>query len=163
MKPIQIIPASLEHWGDIWRIFHHVIQTGDTYVYSPETTREQMMSLWFGEKFFTYVALIEGQVAGTYLLKPNYSGLGSHVANCSYMVDSSFRGQKVGKGMAEHSLQEAKAKGFLSMQYNIVVSTNTVAVELWKSLGFRIIGTSPKAFRHLELGLVDSFIMHRDL
>jgi GNAT superfamily N-acetyltransferase len=163
MKPIQIILACPEHIDDIWRIFYHVIQTGDTYVYSPKTTREQMMSLWFGENYSTYVALIDGKVAGTYFIKPNYSGFGSHVANCSYMVDPTFRGQKVGKRMAEHSFQEAKTKGFLSMQYNIVVSTNTVAVELWKSLGFRIIGTSPKAFRHNQFGLVDTYIMHRDL
>ena len=163
IKPIQIISAGPEHWDDIWRIFHQVVQTGDTYVYSPETTREQMMSLWSGVPICTYVALIEERVAGTYILKPNFPGLGAHVANCSYMVDSSFRGQKIGKRMAEHSFQEARAKGFLTMQYNIVVSTNTVAVELWKSLGFRTIGISPRAFYHCKLGLVDSYIMHREL
>jgi ribosomal protein S18 acetylase RimI-like enzyme len=43
------------------------------------------------------------------------------------------------------------------------VSTNTRAVELWKSLGFTIVGTVPEAFRHLRLGLVDLHIMHRRL
>jgi len=44
-----------------------------------------------------------------------------------------------------------------------VVSTNTGAVELWKRLGFRIVGTLPEVFRHRELGLVDAYVMHRFL
>jgi len=118
MKPLQIISATSKHRDSIWRIFHQVVQTGDTYVYVPETTREQINSLWFGDPISTYVALIDGQVAGTYILKPNFPGLGAHIANCSYMVDSSFRGQKIGKRMAEHSFQEAKTKGFLAMQFD---------------------------------------------
>jgi len=34
----------------------------------------------------TYVALAEGQMVGTYYLKPNQPGLGSHVCNAGYMV-----------------------------------------------------------------------------
>ena len=60
-------------------------------------------------------------------------------------------------------LKLAKEEGFLAMQFNIVVSTNTSAVKLWQSLGFKIIGTSPKSFNHKELGLVDSYIMHQHL
>ncbi len=49
------------------------------------------------------------------------------------------------------------------MQFNFVVSTNTGAVALWKKLGFNIVGILPKAFRHLALGLVDAYVMHRFL
>ncbi len=34
------------------------------------------------------------------------------------------------------------------MQFNAVVESNFVAVRLWRSLGFRIIGTVPEAFEH---------------
>jgi RimJ/RimL family protein N-acetyltransferase len=37
------------------------------------------------------------------------------------------------------------------MQFNFVVSTNTAAVALWQKLGFAIVGTLPKAFRHQRL------------
>jgi hypothetical protein len=30
------------------------------------------------------------------------------------------------------------------MQFNSVVSTNAAAVHLWKTLGYQIIGTTPK-------------------
>jgi hypothetical protein len=44
-----------------------------------------------------------------------------------------------------------------------VVSTNTAGVSLWKKLGFAIVGTPPKAFRHATLGNVDAYVMHRFL
>jgi ribosomal protein S18 acetylase RimI-like enzyme len=65
--------------------------------------------------------------------------------------------------MCEHSLQEARAKGFEAMQFNAVVSTNQRAVALWKRHGFAIIGTVPKAYKHRTLGPVDLHIMHRFL
>ena len=53
--------------------------------------------------------------------------------------------------------------GYLAMQFNFVVSTNTPAVKLWQQLGFEIVGTLPKAFQHAELGLVDAYVMYRFL
>lgn len=49
------------------------------------------------------------------------------------------------------------------MQFNIVISTTENAVRLWQKFGFKIIGTTPKAFRHNKLGLVDTHIMYKDL
>ena len=49
------------------------------------------------------------------------------------------------------------------MQFNFVVSTNTAGVELWKKLGFEIVGTLPKTFEHATLGKVDAYVMHRFL
>jgi hypothetical protein len=50
-----------------------------------------------------------------------------------------------------------------SEQFNFVVSTNTAGVELWKHLGFAIVGTLPKVFRHRTLGDVDAYVMYRSL
>ncbi len=49
------------------------------------------------------------------------------------------------------------------MQFNYVVSTNAPAVELYRKLGFAVVGTLPAAFRHRTLGLVDVYVMHRFL
>jgi ribosomal protein S18 acetylase RimI-like enzyme len=65
--------------------------------------------------------------------------------------------------MCLHSLDHARAQGFLAMQFNFVVSSNTRAVKLWQSLGFVIVGRLPQAFRHLRLGLVDALVMYRKL
>lgn len=150
-------------WDAIWTIFHAVVREGDTYSYDPETTKEQGRALWMSSQVATYVACRGGQVVGTYFIKPNQPGLGSHVANAGYMVDSGEAGQGVGRAMCEHSLDEARRAGFLAMQFNFVVSTNERAVVLWQKMGFRIVGTLPKAFRHSKLGLVDAHVMHRFL
>ena len=79
------------------------------------------------------------------------------------MVRADARGQGIARAMCRFSLEEAKRQGYLSMQFNYVVSTNTRAVELWQSMGFAIIGIAPKSFRHAQFGLVDIYIMHRML
>lgn len=155
--------AREDDFGDIWQIFHEVVSRGDTYAYDPDTTPEQARALWMSPSVATFVACVGPEVVGTYTLKPNQPGLGSHVANASYMVKAAARGRGVGQAMCEHSLEEARRLNYLAMQFNFVVSTNEAAVALWKRCGFSIVGTLPKAFRHPRMGLVDAYVMHRFL
>ena len=148
----------------VWNIFSRVIQKGDTYVFYPDTPKEALDIHWFADYMDTFVAVDgDDKVLGTYIIKPNQMGFGNHIANCSYMVSPEAQGKGVGKLLCENSIQYAKESGYLGIQFNIVVSTNTVAVELWKKYGFRIIGTTPKGFRHAELGFVDTYIMYKEL
>ncbi len=147
----------------IWEIFESVVKDGDTYAFAPGTSKETFLNLWFGAPVRTYVAVADGEILGTYFIKPNQPGLGAHIANCGYMVHPAARGQGIGGKMCEHSLSVAKELGYKGMQYNIVVSTNTKAVELWKKFGFRIIGTIPGGFRHIRLGYIDAYIMFREI
>ncbi len=147
----------------IWEIFHAVVAKGDTYAYDPETTKEQARAAWMAPQVSTYVALLDGEIVGTYILKANQPGLGAHVANAGYMVHPERAGRGIGRALCAHSLDGARRAGFLAMQFNAVVSTNEPAVALWRKMGFTVIGTVPKAFRHRELGLVDLLVMHRFL
>ncbi|MDA1354587.1 MAG: N-acetyltransferase, partial [bacterium] len=110
-----------------------------------------------------YLAEDNGLVLGTYILKANQIGLGAHIANASFMVSPDHHGKGIGRAMAQHCLIQAKESGYNAMQFNIVISTNTSAINLWQSLGFQIIGTTPKAFNHQTLGLIDSHIMFKAL
>jgi L-amino acid N-acyltransferase YncA len=147
----------------IWEIFHAVVAKGDTYTFDPGTTKEQARAIWLAPGLSTYVALLDGEIVGTYILKANQPGLGSHVANAGYMVRPDRSGRGIGRTLCEHSLDEARRAGFLAMQFNAVVSTNQPAVALWRKMGFAVVGTAPQAFRHRQLGLVDLLIMHRFL
>jgi len=159
----MIRKATEEDYKSIWEIFSRVIKTGDTYVFSPETSREDLRKHWFANYMETYVFEENGETLGTYIIKPNQIDLGNHIANCSYMVNPKAHGKGIGKKLCEHSLMIAKENNFEGIQFNIVVSTNKGAVELWKKYGFEIIGTTPKGFRHSELGLVDTYIMFKSL
>ena len=155
---------QIKDYDKIWEIFWKVIQTGDTYVFDPNTPQDMLGKHWFADYMHTFVAVDEDDaIVGTYIIKPNHVDLGSHIANCGYMVHPNYQGKGIGRLLCEHSIDFAKQKGYLGIQFNIVVSTNTNAVNLWKKFGFEIIGTTPKGFRHKELGLVDTYIMFKNL
>lgn len=160
---LNIRPATDADRDAIWNIFHDVVAAGDTYVFDPNTSREEALAYWSRPDTHTYVAEQDRQVVGSYILKANQPGLGAHVANAGYMVATSARGLGVGRKMGEHSLIEARRLGFRAMQFNFVVSTNESAVHLWQELGFKIAGTLPGAFRHAQKGFVDVYIMFRSL
>jgi L-amino acid N-acyltransferase YncA len=147
----------------IWNIFHDVVAAGDTYAFDPEMSREEALAYWFRADTRTYVAEYDGGIVGTYILRANQPGAGSHVANAAFMVAPDARGLGVGRNMAEHSLAEARRLNFRAMQFNFVVSTNEGAVRLWKQLGFEIVGTLPGAFRHPRKGYVDVYVMFQSL
>ena len=100
---------------------------------------------------------------GTYYIKPNQPGLGSHVCNCGYVVAADAQGHGIATAMCEHSQHEARAMGFRAMQFNLVVSTNTRAIRLWQRLGYDVVATLPAAFRHARFGYVDALVMYKTL
>ena len=147
----------------IWKIFHGVVAAGDTYAIDPDMSREEALAYWSAADTQTYVAESTGRVVATYILRPNQSGGGSHIANAGFMVAPDARGQGIGRAMGEHCLSEARRLGFRAMQFNFVVSTNESALRLWEDLGFKIVGTLPGAFRHPGKGYVDVYVMFRSL
>ncbi len=147
----------------MWSIFEAVIQTGDTYVFLPDTPRSDLDQYWLAPYMHTYVAEVDGDAVGTYILKANHPGLGSHVANASYMVHPADQGKGVGSAMCAHSLEEARQMGFRAMQFNLVISTNEAAIHLWEKMGFAIVGALPGAFFQQELGYVDAYVMFKSL
>ena len=160
---MQIRPAINADHDAIWNIFYEIIAAGDTYAFDPQMPREEALAYWFRADTHTYVAEEDGGVVGTYILRPNQLGPGSHVANAAFMVARDAEGAGVGRRMAEHCLTEARRMGFCGMQFNFVISTNTRAIYLWNQLGFEIVGTLPGAFRHPEKGYVDVYVMFRSL
>jgi len=163
MLQLTIRQAAEVDFDAIWGIFHHVVQSGDTYAFSPETTRSQAHDIWMTPPATPYVVEIDGRIGGTYILKPNQPDLGSHIANAAYVVHPENRRQGVGEAMCRHSIETARHAGYRAIQFNLVVSSNTGAITLWEKLGFHRIGRIPEGFRHPTLGFIDAYIMYRSL
>ena len=161
--PIEIREIAAGEFGLLWPIFREVVAGGDTYSYAPDITRDEARQLWTSAGARCFIALSEGVCVGGYMLRANQPGLGNHVANAGYMVSAQARGRGIASRLCEHSLDEARGAGFRAMQFNYVVSTNEVAVNLWRKHGFAIVGRIPRAFRHARLGPVDVFVMFREL
>jgi len=160
-RPLTIREATDRDRDAIWKIFEATVAPGDSFVYDPNTPREEAEAYWFAKGTRTYVAEQDGKVVGSYILRPNRPGLGNHVSNAGFMVAPAARRFGIGLAMGEHALAEARRLGYSAMQFNFVISTNETAVRLWKRLGFRIVGTLPGAFRHSRKGLVDAYVMFR--
>lgn len=159
-------------YGAVCDIFLSIVSRGDTYVYDPNSTSQDAQHHWIEVPQATYVATYAAEngspeqpspILGTYYIKPNQPGLGNHVCNCGYMVAENARAQGVATALAQHSQAEALRLGFSAIQFNCVVATNAIAIALWNKQGFSRIGTLPQAFRHSQLGLVDAYIMYKQL
>jgi GNAT superfamily N-acetyltransferase len=155
--------ATNEDEEALWGILEPMVRKGGTYVFSLDKSKESLMGYWMGADKFTFVVERDGELLGTFYLKANQEGLGDHICNAGFVVAPSAEGQGIGRWMGEFAQTEAKNRGFLSMQFNFVIKSNQRAVQLWKSLGFAVIGEIPEAFRHPDLGLVPALIFHKKL
>jgi len=163
MTDILIRAAGVADQDAIWAMLEPVIRAGETYALPRDMTREAALAYWLGADREAFVAEVEGGIAGTYYLKANQAGGGSHVANCGYVTAAEASGRGVARAMCLDSLDAARERGFRAMQFNLVVSTNERAIQLWQHLGFESVGRLPRAFHHPHLGDVDAFVMYRAL
>lgn len=147
----------------IWAILESTIRSGETYTLPVNLSRDEALAYWMAPAHEVFVAEELGEVLGTYFLKTNQRGGGSHVANCGYVTAAHATGRGVARAMCAHSLDHARHRGFKAMQFNFVISTNERAVRLWQSFGFEIVGRLPGAFQHPAQGFVDALVMYRSL
>ena len=159
----MIRPAQSADAAAIWAILEPVIRAGETYTLDRDMTAAEALAYWLGPEKETFVAEDDGQVIGTYYLRPNQGGGGRHICNCGFMTAGAAAGRGVARRMCQHSLDYARTRGFRGMQFNFVVSTNERAVRLWQSLNFEVVGRLPRAFEHPTLGFVDALVMFHPL
>ena len=160
---LQIRAATDADRDAVWRIMEPIIRAGETYALARDMTKADALAHWFAPDRTVSVAEDAGDVLGTYYLRANRPGPGSHVANAGFMVSEKAGGQGVGQALCAHALVAAKAAGFQSMQFNFVVASNERAVRLWQRMGFDIVGRVPDAFLHPTHGMRDALVMHRRL
>jgi len=160
---IRFDKIAASHWPTVWAMLKPVFRAGETYPQPVDISEAEARRFWMQPPLETYVAVEDDKVLGTFYIKPNQPGLGAHVCNCGYVVGEAARGRGLGAQMCAWSQAEARRLGYLAMQYNLVVSTNEKAVALWQRQGFAIVGRLPRAFNHARLGLVDAFVMYKEL
>ena len=163
MNALTIRPAGPADAPALWAILEPVIRAGETYTLDPDMGEAEALTYWTGPDRECFVAEEHGIVVGTYYIRANQAGGGRHVCNCGYMTAPAAAGRGVARAMCGHSLAHARVRGFRAMQFNFVVSTNTRAVGLWRSVGFDTVGRLPGAFHHPVHGDVDALVMFRAL
>ena len=158
---MKIRKAKEKDWDRIWPIFKEIVSQGETYGFDVDTTYEQGRALWLDSPRETYVLEEDREILGSYFIRTNQGGPGSHVCNCGYMVSSNARGKGLATLMCQHSQEVAVNLNYKAMQFNFVASSNEAAVHLWKKLGFEQVGRMPRAFKHPKFGYVDALLMFK--
>jgi len=161
---MEIRPARGDDWPRIYPIFAGIVADGRTYAYPEGLSSDEARALWMEPPPGRTVVAVEGdRLLGSAKMGPNRPGRGAHVATASFMVDPAAQGRGVGRALGEHVVAWAREAGYRAIQFNAVVETNTGAVRLWQSLGFRILTTVPGAFDHPEHGYVGLHVMYLEL
>jgi ribosomal protein S18 acetylase RimI-like enzyme len=96
----------------------------------------------------------DGRIVGTAETHRNQGGPGAHVANAGFMVAAGHEGKGIGRALAQHAIDQARADGYRAMQFNAVAESNVRAIALWRSLGFEVLATVPEGFHHPSQGYV---------
>jgi GNAT superfamily N-acetyltransferase len=160
---MPIRPAEDQDRDAIALIVGAVAAAGETYALPRDLSPAEAIATWFDPAATVLVAVEDGEVVGTAKFLPVRPAGGAHVATASFMVSPDAAGRGIGRALGEEVLRQAADAGYSAMQFNAVVETNTAAVALWESLGFRVMTTIPAAFEHPTAGRVGLHVMHREL
>lgn len=131
---------------EIVRIWNEVVEEGIAFP-QEEVLDAVSGAEFFASQSFTGVAEEAGRVVGLYILHPNNVGRCGHICNASYAVSSDVRGRHIGEKLVLDCLKKGKELGFMVLQFNAVVESNTHARHLYERLGFSQLGTIPGGFR----------------
>ena len=158
---VELREFADEDWAQVWPIIEDVVRSRETFPYDPGMSAEEARPIWVeSPPGRTVVAVGDGRVLGTAKMGPNRPGPGAHVSTASFMVAADARGQGVGTALCRDALSWARRNGYAGMQFNAVAESNASAVRLYERLGFRILGTVPRAFEHPSLGRVGLHLMY---
>ena len=157
---MKLRPAKHDDQDTLWSILRPVFRAGDTYAVDPDISREDALAYWTAHR--AWIAE-DGVPLGTFYIRPNQPGGGAHVCNAGFVTAPGSGGRGVAGGMLETALSEARMAGYMAMQFNFVLETNTRALAIWRRAGFTQIGRQPRAFRLPSGDLVDALILHKFL
>jgi GNAT superfamily N-acetyltransferase len=161
---VLVRDATAGDWQRIWPFLRVVIAAGEAFCWDRDTDEATAHAKWMhSAPGITLVAVDDGTIVGTAEIHPNHGGAGAHVANAGFIVDPAHAGRGAGRRLGEAAIDQARRAGFEAMVFNAVVETNTNAIALWRSLGFEVLTTIPRAFDHPVEGKVGLLVMHREL
>ncbi|MBW4516426.1 MAG: GNAT family N-acetyltransferase [Timaviella obliquedivisa GSE-PSE-MK23-08B] len=168
---IELDEMSGDEKEDVRALLNIVIIEGQTYPQAQPLSEEEFAAYWMSQDTFV-VRLVDDsagrtnlreKIWGAFYLRPNFPGRCSHICNAGFIVQPSARGLGIGRYMGETMLAIARAKGYTAVMFNVIFSTNTPSLNLWKSLDFSIVGTIPNAVNFIDGKKADAVIMYRAL
>jgi GNAT superfamily N-acetyltransferase len=142
---VDLAPFTDADHDELLALLRAVVAAGEGYPQHPDrpVTDGDLTAYWHPPVAAVAVARVDGDLAGSWTLKPNGVGRAAHVANAGFVVDRRFRGGGIGEVLVRHSMDTAVATGFDAMQFNFVFASNP-ARRLYERLGFTAVGRVPR-------------------
>lgn len=128
-------------------IWNEVVEEGNAFPQEEPLNATNADSFFASQSYCGVAVDFGANVHGLYVLHPNNEGRCGHIANASFAVTSSSRGQKIGEDLVKDCMMQASKLGFKILQFNAVVADNQMARKLYEKLGFKTLGTVPGGFR----------------
>jgi ribosomal protein S18 acetylase RimI-like enzyme len=137
--------GAVEHGPLLHHQFNRLLIAGEGYPQADPISYQEFQEYWLDGKTVVVGAwtATDGELAGSYFLKPNGYGRAAHVANGGYFVAAEHRGAGLGEALVRHSMAVAVELGFDALQFNFVFESNP-ARRLYERLGFIVVGRVPE-------------------
>lgn len=150
--------------NDAMKIWNEVVKDGVAFP-QIEGLAEDNADDFFKSQIFTGIAFDadSNEIVGLYILHPNNVGHCAHIANASYAVKKSVRGEHIGEKLVKDCLKTAHEKGFRILQFNAVVASNIHALHLYERLGFTKLGKVPGGFLLPKGNYEDIFLFYHEV
>lgn len=152
MKPV-IRKAIPDDAKAVAVVINSVILEGKHTALTKPFTEEEERAFIAGlcDRSALFVAEVADEIVGIQIIEPDglaqYTDSMEHVATIGTWIHANFRGQKIGRLLAETSFRFARAKNFKKIAIQ-VIADNTPALRFYGTLGFQKIGTAKK---HVKL------------
>lgn len=161
---VYVRPFEMKDLPAMTRIWNIVVEEGNAFPQEKPLSAAEAPSFFAGQTFAGVAEDREtGQIVGLYILHPNNVGRCSHIANASYAVDPSVRGEHIGRSLVLNCIDQARSHGYTLLQFNAVVADNAAARHLYEEIGFQMLGTLPHGFRKKDGSYEDICLYYIDL
>ncbi|XP_055930275.1 uncharacterized protein LOC129960717 [Argiope bruennichi] len=146
----------------VYSMVKDAVDEGQTY---PQETmdRDHFEQYYLSHDVFVMRHPIDQKIMGSFYVKPNFPGRSSHICNAGFLVNKEFRNRGIGEILFRKYLRIAKDLGYEGSFFNLVYETNSASVRICRKLGFKEIGTVPKAGKMKGLGYVNALQFYYDL
>jgi GNAT superfamily N-acetyltransferase len=144
---IEIRPVTLDDAKGVLEVLNSVVQERKYSSFDRILTveEERQFIALLGERSGLFVAELDGRIVGFQTIEPfaTYTSAMDHVGIMGTFVRADFRGQGIGRQLAEASFKFAQEKGYEKAAIYVRAS-NKAAQEFYQKLGFVPKGTLEK-------------------
>ncbi|MEM7553165.1 MAG: GNAT family N-acetyltransferase [Cyanobacteria bacterium P01_A01_bin.84] len=162
---VELDYMHLQEVEQVRELLNIIILEGNSYPQIYPLSEAEFISYWMANKSYVVRGCFKSgtKILGGFFVKPNFPGRCSHICNAGFIVNSQWRGQGIGRLMAETMLKVAAHLKYEAVMLNLVFETNIPSVRLWESLGFDTIGRIPQGVLLQKGERVDALIMYRPI